>query len=73
MDAACYAVFQEGYRDGYGADGNHLKHEEDIEYALCLGFTMLKLDCSEKLDNTVAGMASSELEERYAQIAAATR
>ncbi|SDD38603.1 tagaturonate epimerase [Paenibacillus sp. UNCCL117] len=68
LDAACYAVFQEGYRDGFGADGDHLKKEEDIEYALRLGFTMLTLDCSENIDNTIAPLSASELEERYAKL-----
>ncbi|MDQ6422845.1 tagaturonate epimerase family protein [Paenibacillus sp. LHD-117] len=68
LDAAAYAVFQEGYRDGYGADGDHLKKEEDIEYALRLGFTMLTLDCSEKIDNTIAGLSAAEIEEKFAQL-----
>jgi tagaturonate epimerase len=25
MDAAVWAVFQEGYKDGFGADADHLK------------------------------------------------
>ncbi|WP_159882114.1 tagaturonate epimerase family protein [Paenibacillus puerhi] len=73
LDAACFAVFQEGYKDGFGADGDHLKKEEDIEYALRLGFTMLTLDCSENIDNSIARLSASELEERYAQLPEAIR
>ncbi|UJF34526.1 tagaturonate epimerase family protein [Paenibacillus hexagrammi] len=68
LDAACYAVFQEGYRDGFGADGDHLKKEEDIEYALRLGFTMLTLDCSENIDNTVDSLSGEEVAAKYAQL-----
>ena len=31
MDAAVWAVFQEGYEDGFGADADHLKTKEDID------------------------------------------
>ncbi|MCB0732762.1 MAG: hypothetical protein KDC88_17195, partial [Ignavibacteriae bacterium] len=30
MDAAIWAVFQEGYKDGFGSDADHLKTKEDI-------------------------------------------
>ena len=49
LDAATFAVFREGYRDGFGADGDHLKKPEDIEYALGLGFTMITLDLSDHI------------------------
>ncbi len=31
--------YREGYRKGYGADGDHLKKPEEVEMALKLGFT----------------------------------
>lgn len=68
VDAACFAVFQEGFKDGFGADGDHLKVEQDIEMALELGFTMLTLDCSEKIDNSVEGASAAEQEEKYAKL-----
>jgi hypothetical protein len=73
VDAACYAVFQEGYKDGFGADGDHLKVEADIEMALDLGFTMLTLDCSEKIDNTVEGTSAADQEANYAKLPEAVR
>ncbi len=73
LDAACYAVFQEGFEDGFGADGDHLKVEADIELALRLGFTMLTLDCSEHIDNDVANMDEGQLQRAYAAIPSATR
>jgi len=53
LDAATFAVFRQGYKKGFGADGDHLKSAEDIEYALSLGFTMITLDCSEHINNDV--------------------
>ncbi|MCL2003019.1 MAG: tagaturonate epimerase family protein [Oscillospiraceae bacterium] len=46
LAAAVWAVFQEGWRDGYGADGDHLKTPEEVQTALDCGFTMITLDCS---------------------------
>ncbi|WP_010277275.1 tagaturonate epimerase family protein [Paenibacillus senegalensis] len=68
LDAACYAALQEGYTEGFGADGDHLKEEKDIEMALALGFTMLTLDCSDKIDNDVEGLSATAVEERYLQL-----
>ncbi|WP_248925264.1 tagaturonate epimerase family protein [Paenibacillus hamazuiensis] len=73
VDAAAYAVFQEGYKDGYGADGDHLKVEADIQMSLDLGFTMLTLDCSEKIDNTVDGTTREAQAAKYAQLPESVR
>ena len=51
--AASWAVFQEGYTSGFGADGDHLKTEEEVTMALGYGYTMITLDCSEHIDNKV--------------------
>ena len=51
LSAAVWAVFQEGYTKGYGADGDHLKTREEVKMALDQGFTMITLDCSEHIPN----------------------
>ena len=61
LDSASYYVFRDGYKDGFGADGDHLKKPEEIEYALSLGFTMITLDCSEHIRGGVEKMTSAEL------------
>jgi hypothetical protein len=73
VDAACYAAFQEGYKDGFGADGDHLKLEEDIQMALDLGFTMLTLDCSDKIDNNVEGKDEHSILNQYSKLSQQTR
>jgi len=47
---AAWAVFQENYQEGYGADGDHLKTFAEIEEALSVGVSMVTLDLSEKLN-----------------------
>jgi len=68
LDAASWAVFQEGYEKGFAADGDHLKTEEDIKKALDLGFTMITLDCSEKIKNEAFNMAKDKIEEEYGKL-----
>ena len=53
LDAVTFAVYRDGFKKGFGADGDHLKKPEDIEYALSLGFTMITLDCSDHIKNDV--------------------
>ena len=73
IDKAAYAVFQEGFTGGYGADGDHLKKEEDIRKALDAGVTMITLDSSDVIDNSNFTMDAQEVETRYAQLDEALR
>ena len=65
IDAAAYAVFQEGYTTGYGSDGDHLKKCEDIGKALEQGATMITLDSSEQIDNSIQSLDEEALFARY--------
>ena len=66
LDDVTFAVFCEDYRGGFGADGDHLKTAGDIKYALDCGYTMITLDCSEHIDNSVINLADNEVAEKYA-------
>ena len=68
LDAASWAVLQEGFHGGFGADGDHLKKPEEIKMALDLGFSMITLDCSEKIDGKVATMTKDELAAKYMKL-----
>ncbi len=65
IDAASYAVFQEGYTYGFGADGDHLKKSEEIKQALEDGATMITLDSSEQIDPTIQNLDVEGLQTRY--------
>jgi hypothetical protein len=49
MDAAAWSVLRNGWHEGWGADGDHLKQDEEVAMALRAGCTMITLDCSERL------------------------
>ena len=72
LDYAVYAVLCEGYKDGFGADGDHLKTEADIRMSLDLGFTMITLDCSEKIINTAA-MSDNDVRAAFSALPDAIR
>jgi len=73
LASAVWAVFNEGYTDGYGADGDHLKQPFEIEYAIACGFSMITLDCSEHIDNTIVSMDDAALNAKYEEISPAIR
>ncbi|MEQ8525990.1 tagaturonate epimerase family protein [Gracilimonas sp.] len=65
MDAASWSVFQEGYHDGFGADGDHLKTTQDIDRMVKAGFTMFTIDPSDYVVNEVKQMTEEELQSSY--------
>jgi len=65
LDAASFAVFREGFKKAWAADGDHLKKAEDVEYALSLGYTMITLDCSEHIKNDVTDSNAPTPSKKY--------
>ncbi|GHV26332.1 hypothetical protein AGMMS4952_06140 [Spirochaetia bacterium] len=59
LDAVTFAVFREGFKKEWGADGDHLKTVKDVEYALSLGYTMITLDCSEHIKPASSAKAAA--------------
>ncbi len=64
MNAAVWAVFQEGYKDGFGADADHLKTTDDVDRLIKAGFTMFTIDPSDHVVNGVTELSSDELAKR---------
>jgi hypothetical protein len=67
LDAASFAVFRDGFKKAWGADGDHLKTEKDVKYALSLGFTMITLDCSEHIKNNITDENAPPLPKNLAE------
>jgi hypothetical protein len=51
MDTATFGVFQEGWREGFGADADHLKETKDIDACVAAGFTMFTIDPGDHVDD----------------------
>ena len=65
LDCVTFAVFREDFQKGFGADGDHLKTDREVEYALSSGYSMITLDCSEQIRNDVAAMTEAQVNEAY--------
>ncbi|HEV2498759.1 MAG TPA: tagaturonate epimerase family protein [Terriglobia bacterium] len=52
MDDAMWGVFQEGWREGFGADADHLKTTADVDICAAAGYTFYTVDPGEYVDNS---------------------
>ena len=68
MDAAIWAVFQEGYQNGFGSDADHLKTTDDIDLMMNAGFTMFTFDPGEFVINEADSIPIHELENKSKEI-----
>jgi tagaturonate epimerase len=62
---AAWLVYQEGFEDGYGADGDHLKNIPWIDTALTEGFPMITLDLTEVMRPEVADWDAARIAEGW--------
>lgn len=64
MDAAVWAVFQEGFKEGFGADADHLKTSGDIDRLINAGFKTFTFDPSDYVVNGVDALSKDEVLEK---------
>lgn len=65
MDSATFGVFQEGWREAFGADADHLKTTDDIDATIAAGFTMFTIDPGEHVDNEAETYDSVALRKKF--------
>ena len=68
MDAAVWAVFQEGYKEGFGADADHLKTTDDIDLLMKAGYKTFTFDPSDYVVNGVEAMSESDITKKIETI-----
>ena len=68
MDDATWGVFQEGYRDGFGSDADHLQTPVDIDATAAAGFTMFTIDPGAFVENHADDMPPQQLRARYDEL-----
>ena len=73
VDDACFLVFAEDYRKGYGADGDHLKTMKDIDTALAAGMPMITLDLSDVMNAAAGDWEEAKINEAFAGMDAAVK
>jgi len=62
MDDATWGIFQEGWREGVGADADHLKTTSDIDVCLPAGFTFFTVDPGEHVDHAADSATLPDLQ-----------
>ncbi len=68
LDSAVWAVFQEGYRDGFGADADHLKTTKDIDLMVKAGYKTFTIDPSDYILNGVKAINKLDLMKKVAEL-----
>lgn len=63
-----WMVFQEGFEEGYGADGDHLKNIPAIKTALDEQMPMVTLDLTEVMKPEVAEWATDEVDRAFGEL-----
>jgi len=65
MNTAVWGVFQEGYRDGFVADADHLMSREAVRKTARAGFTMYTCDPSEHVNDEADELPPAKLREEF--------
>ena len=68
MDTATFGVFEEGHRNSFGADADHLKTTEDIDVTVAAGFTMFTIDPGDHVDNEAQTDDPARLKEKFGSL-----
>ena len=68
MDDATWGIFQEGWREGVGADADHLKTPADIDACMAAGFTFFTIDPGEFVDGSAETADLTRLREMAAKL-----
>jgi tagaturonate epimerase len=61
LDDATWGVFAEGWREGFGADADHLKTPEDVDACVASGYTFFTFDPGEYVDDGAEAAGASAL------------
>lgn len=65
MDDAMWGVFEEGWRDPWGADADHLKTTADIDLCVASGYTFYTIDPGDHVDNVAHTDELTVLREKF--------
>lgn len=68
VDDATWAIFQEGWRAGYGADADHLKTTADADLTAAAGYTFFTIDPGEHVDDAAHGAPLADLTHKVADL-----
>jgi len=62
LDDATWGLFQEGWRDPWGADADHLKTLADVDAFVAAGYTLYTIDPGDHVDSAAHTASPAEVE-----------
>lgn len=65
LDDATWGVFAEGWREGFGADADHLKSPEHVDACVEAGYTFFTFDPGEHVDDSAETANAPALREKF--------
>jgi tagaturonate epimerase len=65
LDDTALGVFAEGWKEGFGADADHLKTTEDIDACVAAGYTFFTFDPGEYVDAAAEAAGASALHKAF--------
>jgi hypothetical protein len=68
MDDAAWGVLQEGWREGYGADADHLKTKRDVDVCVAAGFVLYTFDPRDQVDDAAETDDLATLRAKFAAL-----
>ncbi len=68
VDEAMWGVFQEGWREPWGADADHLKTIKDIDICVAAGYSMFTIDPGRYVDNAAHIQGADALQKKYQRL-----
>lgn len=68
LDEAMWGIFQEGWREPWGADADHLKTLADVELCVAAGYTFYTVDPGAHVDNEAQTLPPQALADRLAAL-----
>ncbi len=68
LDDVSWAVFQEGYRGGFGADADHVKTLDELDETYEAGFTTFTIDPSAYVDSEADNYDLPRLKEKFGRL-----
>jgi tagaturonate epimerase len=65
IDDATWGVFAEGWREGHGADADHLKTAADVDASVAAGYTFFTFDPGEHVDDAAESLDGPTLRSAF--------
>ncbi len=73
LDSATWACFREGFNKPWGADGDHLKTEDQVKKVLSIGYTMVTADVSDYIRGEYTSKDNSDVIASYKNLSSGYR